>query len=183
VNSAAASEMQFRLVEPLVSFEPISRVEINDCLIAWDHKMGPLNRPNYGRARYHGVRHDGQLVAVAGTDQMIPAETCGLRRDQALELTRICAARPDLCRVALRLWREFVFPALSDAWETPWAISYSDNQLHEGDLYRFDGWLRVGNTRSGTDTRGDGEARKGRNKTVWAWCADDLARAIVRAEP
>lgn len=169
------------LVAPPVSFEAISQDGINACLVAWEHKMGPLNRPDYGRGRFHGLRHDGRLLAVTGADQLIPAETCGLRRSEAIELTRLCAARPSLCRVALRLWREFVFPDLSAAWDCPWAISYQDANLHSGNTYRLDGWVRIGATRSGTDKRAAGGTRKGRNKVVWGWHPDAQLRADRKA--
>jgi hypothetical protein len=169
------------LLPALVAFDAITLDEINRCLVDWNHKMGPLQRPDFGFARFHGLRHSGALVAVVATDQLIPPETCGLRRDEAMELTRLCACRPDLCRVALRLWREFVFPALSSAWGMPWAISYQDRRLHKGDVYRFDGWVPVGQTRSGTDTRGPAGGRVGRNKTVWGWHPDPAARSERRA--
>jgi hypothetical protein len=167
---------------PLVSFEAITLGEMNACLLAWEHKMGPLQRPDFGFSRFHGLRHNGELVAVVAADQMIAPETCGLRRHEALELTRLCACRPSLCRVALRLWREFVFPSLSDSWGKPWAISYQDRNLHDGDTYRFDGWVPIGTTRSGTDKRAaGGEPRRGRNKRVWAWHPDPLTRAEKKA--
>lgn len=167
-------------LQPLVSFDAISRDELNDCLDRWAHKMGPLNRPSFREGRAHGLRHDGVLVAVTATEQMIPAATAGLTRDQALELARVCAARPDLCRVALRLWREFVFGAITRSWGTPWAISYQDAVEHTGNLYRHDGWVRMGYSASGTDTRGRGDKRQGRKKVIWGWHADPLVRAAAR---
>lgn len=169
------------LLPPLVAFDAITIAEINRCLVAWDHKMGPLNRPDYGFARFHGLRHAGELVAVVAADQLIPPKTCGLSRRQAFELTRLCACRPDLCRVVLRLWREFVFPALATAWQMQWAISYQDRHLHQGDVYRFDGWLPIGETRSGTDKRAAGGKRKGRNKRVWGWHPEESTRRGARA--
>jgi hypothetical protein len=65
--------------------------------------------------------------------------------------------------VALRLWREFVFPTLGYRY----AISYQDADLHNGNTYRFDGWKRlplIG--RSGPDSR---SGRLGRRKYVWLW--------------
>lgn len=168
------------LLPALVAFDAITLDEINRCLVDWDHKMGPLQRPDFGFARFHGLRHSGELVAVVAADQLIPPETCGLRREEAMELTRLCACRPDLCRVALRLWREFVFPALSRSWGTPWAISYQDRRLHSGNVYRFDGWVPIGRTRSGTDQRGAGGGRVGRDKTVWGWHADGALRVERR---
>lgn len=168
------------LLPPLVDFDAITLEEINGRLIAWEHKMGPLQRPDFGFARFHGLRHNGDLVAVVATDQLIAPETCGLRREDAMELTRLCACRTDLCRVALRLWREFVFPALSRNWGMPWAISYQDRRLHSGNVYRFDGWVPIGRTRSGTDPRGIGGGRVGRDKTVWGWTHDAAQRAERR---
>lgn len=164
------------LLEPLVSFDAIDRDELNRCLVAWGHRMGPLNRPSFREGRAHGLRHDGVLVAVTATEQMIPAATAGLTRDEAMELARVCAVRSHLCRPVVRLWREFVFPAIARSWGTPWAISYQDAVLHAGDLYRHDGWLRIGASSSGTDTRGDGPARKGRRKVIWGWHADRATR-------
>lgn len=168
------------LFQPLVAFDAITLDEINRCLVDWQHKMGPLQRPDFGFARFYGLRHSGELVAVVAVDQMIAPETCGLRREEAMELTRLCACRPDLCRVALRLWREFVFPSLSAAWGMPWAISYQDRRLHSGNVYRFDGWVALGQTSSGTDNRGATGARRGRSKTIWGWTPDAQARAERR---
>lgn len=165
---------------PMVTFDAISLDELNECLAAWQHKMGPLNRPRFKPECAHGLRFNGQLLAVAATEPMIAEQTCGLHRDEALELARVCAARPDLCRVAVRLWREFVFPTVASAWGCSWAISYQDAVLHGGDLYRFDGWVRLGFTRSGTDQRGADGVRKGRKKAVWGWHPDAQLRAQVR---
>lgn len=64
--------------------------------------------------------------------------------------------------MVLRLWREFVFPAMG----YQFAISYQDAALHSGNLYRFDGWTRIGYSSSGTDAR---SGRRGRNKFIWQW--------------
>jgi len=162
---------------PIISFDAIDRAELNEALTAWGHKMGPLNRPSFRPGIAHGLRHDGVLVAVTATEQMIPAATAGLSRDEALELARVCAVRPDLCRVAVRLWREFVFPAVSRAWGTTWAISYQDAALHTGGLYRFDGWIPLGRSNSGPDRRG---LNPGRRKVIWGWHADPVVRAEAR---
>lgn len=158
--------MTGNLFQPIVSFDAITLPELNRCLVAWGHKMGPWNRPDYGNARFHGLRHDGDLVAVTALDQLITAEVQGLRRDQAIELGRVCAARPGLNRVAVRLWREFVFPAVCRERGVTWAISYQDAVLHSGDLYRFDGWVKLGTSSSGTDAR---SGAKGRRKVIWGW--------------
>jgi hypothetical protein len=150
------------LAPPIVHVEAIDRDQLNRALVAWEHKMGPWTRPDYGAERFHGLFHNGELVAVSATGSLI-AETCaGLRRHEAIELGRLCAARPGLCRAMLRLWREFVFPALGH----PWAVSYQDSVEHTGNLYRFDGWVQLGTSRSGTDKRGE---RRGRSKIIWGW--------------
>lgn len=162
---------------PLVSFAPISRLELNACLIAWDHLMGPVRRPTGGWA--HGLCHNGELVGVVAADTLIRSEVMGFTRAEAVELSRLCAVRPDLSRVVLRLWRAFVFPMLADAKGYAWAISYQDARHHKGDLYRFDGWVPLGRSRSGVDPR---TGRLGRDKIVWGWCEDADMRAARRQE-
>lgn len=150
---------------PVATFEPITLDEVNACLLAWGHKMGPIERANIAGV-HHGLRHEGRLVAVASTMTLIRECVGGgnqhLTRDNCCELARLCAERAGLCRVALRLWREFVFPQLgySDA------ISYQDADMHSGNTYRFDGWERIGFSSSGTDSR---SGRKGRRKWIWRW--------------
>jgi hypothetical protein len=158
---------------PLISFDVIEKAELNHCLTAWNHKMGPWNRPNFGSEAFHGLRHHDELVAVTAAARLIPEKTADLNRDDTFELGRICAVRPGLNRVALRIWREFVFPAMCQAHGWSWVISYQDAVLHSGDLYRFDGWLRLAVSRSGTDQR---SGRKGRNKVIWGWSDDLLIR-------
>jgi antitoxin VapB len=100
---------------PLVTFDEISLPAANDLLVRWDHKMGPLLRGN-GWGNHFALYHDGKPVAVAMTSTLIREHVGGglshLDRSNTCELSRLCAERPGLCRVALRLWREFVFPAL-----------------------------------------------------------------------
>jgi antitoxin VapB len=77
------------------------------------------------------------------------------------------SARPGPASAAwgIRLWREFVFPALG----VPFAISYQDADMHSGRTYRFDGWERSPMiSRSGSDAR---SGRQGRRKWVWVWPA------------
>jgi len=151
---------------PLVEFDRIALDKANDCLARWGHKMGPLNRGVQGDRAY-GLHFGPDLVAVAIHSTLIRENVAGLpdhTRARTIELSRLCAARPGLCRVALRLWREAVFPTLGYSW----AISYQDADLHSGNTYRFDGWARMGYSHSGTDNR---SGRKGRNKWIWRWPA------------
>lgn len=151
---------------PLVTFEPIPLETANDLLARWSHKMGPCKRGN-ARGWSHALYHEREPVAVTVTATLIRECIGGgnkhLTRKNTVELARLCAGRPGLCRVALRLWREFVLPQL------PYehAISYQDADLHNGNTYRFDGWKRIGDmARSGTDSRSQ---RRGRRKWVWLY--------------
>ncbi|MBF0584847.1 MAG: hypothetical protein HQL80_11530 [Magnetococcales bacterium] len=152
----------------IVTYGSIDLATANACLIAWEHRMGPLRRGNQ-RGVHHGLFHDGQPVAVTMASTLIRERVGGvegmvLDRGNTVELSRLCAVRPGLCRVALRLWREFVFPFLDGGYL--YAISYQDAAQHSGNIYRFDGWRRVGYSHSGRDTR---SGRPGRNKYVWLW--------------
>lgn len=113
------------------------------------------------------------MLAVVSADTLIRERVGGLTRHDAIELSRLCAVRPDLCRVALRLWRFFVFSAIAAARGCRWAVSYQDAVLHSGNLYRFDGWVTLGRSRSGTDSR---SGRRGRRKVIWGWCDDAQIR-------
>lgn len=150
---------------PPVTFEEVSLEVANRCLTDWQHKMGPLERPNAAGCHY-ALMHEGRPVAVAMMSTLIRECVGGgnqhLTRDNACELSRLCAERAGLCRVALRLWREFVFPSLGYSS----AISYQDADMHSGNTYRFDGWRRIGYSVSGTDAR---SGAKGRRKWIWEW--------------
>jgi hypothetical protein len=152
------------LLPAAVTFDSVSLADANLMLESWGHKMGACKRGN-ARGWSHALMHQGEPVAVTVTASLI-RETVGgaphLNRGNCIELARLCAARPGLCRVALRLWREFVFPTLP----YEFAMSYQDADLHNGNTYRFDGWKRVSFSRSGKDTR---SGRQGRNKWVWVW--------------
>jgi len=152
---------------PFIVFDKATLEEVNLLLRQWEHKMGPLLRPEE-RALCHVLRHEGEPVALTTTSVLIRTTAGGipwLNDQNTVELSRLCAARPGLCRVALRLWREFVFPALGKEY----AVSYQDANIHTGDVYRFDGWRRVGYSHSGYDQRGQ---RQGRNKWLWVWPAN-----------
>lgn len=160
---------------PIATLQDCHLDEANALLVAWHHKMGALERPMHGDGAYV-LLHEHRPVAVA-THSTAIRETVGggcewLHRESGIELSRLCAARPNLCRVMLRLWREFVFPTLP----YEFAFSYQDADLHNGNTYRFDGWVKLPRlSRSGTDPR---SGRTGRNKWVWVWPAD-RARALI----
>jgi hypothetical protein len=161
VNTPYAQTFNFA---PIAELVPISLDQANDLLVLWDHKMGMCNRGN-GYARCYGLLHNGVPVACTITSTLIRETVAGLPmldRSNAIELSRLCAIRPGLCRVMLRMWREFVSPTLG----YPYAISYQDADAHTGNTYRFDGWKRAGYSHSGTDSR---SGRKGRDKWIWVW--------------
>lgn len=161
---------------PHITLEEIGRSELNTWLSAWQHRMGPVRRPFRGWS--HALLQDGRPVAVAATDRLIRERAAGLERSEAVELSRLCAARPDINRAMLRLWRAFIFPELTVTHGFRWAISYQDKALHRGNLYRFDGWVALAHSASGTDSR---SGRRGGRKIVWGWCDDeDERRARTR---
>jgi hypothetical protein len=166
------------LAPPIAHLAEIDLADANAALVRWGHRMGPCVRPYGQMTRAHGLYQHDRLVAVTITAPLV-RETCGgLTRAEAVELARLCAERTDLCRVMLRLWREMVFPALSQVHGWQWAVSYQDEAIHNGATYRFDGWVQIGRSRSGSDAR---SGRKGRSKAIWAWCADAGLRAARKS--
>lgn len=147
----------------VVCFVEIDLGLANEKLEEWGHAMGPLHRGNQA-AICHGLFFGCQLVAVTTTSTLISPQAAGgdYTRENTCELSRLCADRAGICRVALRLWREAVFPDLPYTF----ALSYQDADLHSGNTYRFDGWKRVAFSHSGVDTR---SGRRGRNKWIWVW--------------
>lgn len=165
------------LVAPIQHIEQIDLSDANRALTAWDHKMGACRRP-YGNLWAHGLFMRGELMAVTITSALINETCANLTRSQAIELARLCAARDGLCRIALRLWQAAIFPAYG----RDWGVSYQDETLHTGAIYRFNGWRIIGRSRSGTDTR---SGRAGRKKTIWGWNADEgeLRRRSMEVAP
>lgn len=149
---------------PLITFDTIEIDQANQCLSDWGHKMGPINRP-FGAPVAYALCHNGEPKALAISSPLI-GERVGnchwMTRKNTIELSRLCAENDRLCRVALRLWREFVFPTTGKEW----AVSYQDGNLHTGNTYRFDGWKKVGRSRSGLDRR---SGLQGRDKVIWQW--------------
>jgi len=149
----------------MVQFSGVPLADANQMLVAWGHKMGPLNRGNtvgWSHALFWEDRPQAVTCASSLIRECVGGGLQHLTRENTIELSRLCAVRPGLCRVALRLWREFVFPSLG----YEFAISYQDADLHNGNTYRFDGWERVGYSHSGTDSR---SGRQGRDKWIWIW--------------
>lgn len=169
------------LITPLAHIDAISRADLNQLLVAWGHRMGPYTRPNYTIEAHHALFEHGEPVAVSAAGETVREVVgqTGIRREQCVELARLCAARRDLCRPMLRLWREMVFPAVAAVHKRQIAVSYQDEALHSGDLYRFDGWFLLGKGGGGgPDTR---TGRPGRKMKIWAW-PEPVARRALAAE-
>jgi antitoxin VapB len=169
------------LIDPLVSFDLIDRDEANECLVRWGHKMGANNRPLYRAPIDFGLREMGELQGVICCDTLI-RETCGLNRHTGFELSRLCAAAPRISRALIRLFTEFAYPAIVRTWGTPWAISYQNAKMHRGDLYRFDGWLRLRETSGGSDPRASDETVSASQRVIWGWHPSSTERATKAAE-
>jgi len=149
---------------PLAALCEVELADANRCLVAWGHRMGRLHRGCQG-ARSFVLFEGSEPVGVACASALIGEIAGGVRwltRDRCVELSRLCASRPGLCRVVLRLWREVCFPLMG----REFAVSYQDAVIHSGATYRFDGWQRVAFSHSGFDRR---SGRLGRDKWVWVW--------------
>jgi hypothetical protein len=150
-------------------------VEANRLLVAWGHYLGACRRP-FGQQAWALVV-GAEPVAVAVSASPVAATTAGYRRSQLVELARLCSAERWATRVMLRLWREVAGPAWP-YWPARAAIAYSQNDRHEGRIYRFDGWERV-TARAGSNGGGawsrprhPGDMVHGPN-TLWLWRYND----------
>lgn len=170
--------------DPLFSFDRIGRGEMNDLLVRWGHKMGPIRRPEYTPPIDFAFRKDGQPIVVIAADTLI-RPTTGLDRSTGFELSRLCAdpGTAKVSSLAMRMWRALAYPLIVDAWKTPWVISYQDAAQHTGNLYRYDGWVVRGYSVSGTDPRANDDTAKVRRKIIWGWNADAAAMAEARTSP
>lgn len=181
--------------DSLVRVEPIGRAECNGLLTAWEHQLGPCNRP-FGQDRWLLIVA-GRPVALAVSGSLVSPT---LRdetdrewpRREVVELARI-ARHPDepwSLRVMLRLWREVLAGEWSH-WTPGLLVSYA-LPGRTGDMYRFDGWTKVREVKrsspgvgstwakpSASDAVGNGR------KTLWVYHrADRIAAAyLVPAVP
>ncbi|GLK69223.1 hypothetical protein GCM10008179_28610 [Hansschlegelia plantiphila] len=166
------------LAPPLLHIEAIDRAELNRLLTQWGHRMGPHTRPSYAIEAHHAMFVHGEPVAVTAAGETVRERvgSTSILRVDCVELVRLCAARRDLCRPVLRLWREVLFPAIATVHRRAVAVSYQDEALHTGDLYRFDGWALL--ARAGGGGRDNRTGRQGRRMKVWGWPpADALSLA------
>lgn len=169
------------LVAPLAHVDAIDRSQLNRMLVAWEHRMGPYTRPAFSFESHCALFHNGEPVAVAAAGETVREVVgdTGLRREECVELVRLCAAREGLSRPMLRLWRELVFPSIAALEKRRFAVSYADEAMHNGDLYRFDGWVKIGRGGGGgTDQR---SGRPGRKLAIWGWAATEEDRFAMKA--
>lgn len=167
-------QMPLAGVGAAVTFGECDQADSNRLLIDWQHSLGPCLRP-YGIEPWL-LEVAGAPVAVAVGATTVSA-TCGdWKRTEVVELARLCTdpANRWATRVALRLWRE-VAAQRWPHWPVRAAMSYSQNDRHDGRIYRFDGWTRVrdnvGTTTGGgqwTKTRGEDHPAAG-SKSLWEW--------------
>lgn len=176
--------------QPSLGFAPIYFDTIDDGIAddflntdEADHWLGGCDRP-FGRISY-GLYVRGDLVAVA-VSASTPNKTCGpYSRYEVVELARISARDGwrEQTRVALRCWRTLAAQDWATAYGEHWPsivgyVSYANSRRHSGDMYRFDGWRKVADTKGST---GGGSTwsrprKSGEPKTVWAF---ELATPLV----
>ena len=143
---------------------PASLPEARQLLKKWGHARGGINRPF--RTEAHVIEAHGHPVAVTITTELLRPPVGGdLYRPDAIELARLCTADASWSRVALRLWRNVVFPT----YKRKWAVSYQDVTIHDRKTYRFDGWRKIGRTKADYDQR---TGRKEEAKVLWGFCED-----------
>lgn len=154
----------------LVAWEVIPDIEADAALEQWGHWLGGCARP-FGRNSF-GLRFGKKLVAVAVSASTAGTRCGGYSRYEVVELARLCAD-PEFrsyTRVALRLWRETAPRVWADHyWPVKACVSYSNALRHTGDIYRFDGWRKIGNVRGGYATGGYQAGTAFDPKTVWVY--------------
>lgn len=159
---------------PVVTFDRFDDGRADELLVSCGHYLGECARP-FGRQSWALVVH-GEPVAVAVSASTVSASVPGAgKRGELVELARLVRhpAHGWSTRVALRLWREVAVPAW-DYWPARAAVAYSQDDRHEGRIYRFDGWKRIGSRRGSvgggtwTNKRAEGHQARG-PKTLWLW--------------
>lgn len=162
---------------PLVAVAETPRDRVNELLEAWKHPLGGFRRLF---AQQHFVMTAaGQPVAVACSGSVRrPTVAGGIPRRNVVELARI-ARHPDhprAMRAMLRVWTDYLAPAWTDKypdWPVTAAISYA-LPGKAGNVYRFDGWDRIGETNPWGGNTGWGNPSKadqiadGR-KVIWLY--------------
>lgn len=79
---------------PLLGTAPVTAESIpvdgaNALLVAWGHRLGPCNRPFSQRA--YALLVDGEPISLAISASAVSGTVAGYRRDQVVELARLCS--------------------------------------------------------------------------------------------
>lgn len=158
---------------PIAGFESMDEDAVNELLVDWGHNLGACDRP-FGQQGW-AFMLDGVPISVAMSASVVSSTVNGYRCQEVVELARLCS-KPGMAwvtRPMLRMWREIGGPRWP-YWPAQAAISYSQNALHSGDIYRFDGWEKftdtAGSSGGGTwsTPRADGDPHEG-TKSGWIW--------------
>lgn len=163
---------------PLACFERIERIDADQRYKEWGHYLGACERP-FGRQDF-GMYVAGDLVSVATSASTVSAICGGYDRGTIVELARLCSSPGHrwATRVCLRLWRELAATEWAAAyWPVQALVSYQSAVRHSGDIYRFDGWTRVGEMAGsgggGTWTRAKARERK----VLWVYRLDQAVES------
>lgn len=154
---------------PLATFERIEHETANAALTEWDHYLGENDRP-FGRQAF-GLFVDRELVSCAVSASTVSATCATFSRYEVVELARL-VTRPDsrwATRVALRLWRQLAPSCWSQYWKVNALVSYSSETRHKGDIYRFDGWKKVGVMRGSTGGGTYTSKQEREDKALWVY--------------
>jgi hypothetical protein len=153
---------------PLLTWDIIPNSDADKALEQWGHWLGGCNRP-FGRQSF-GLFLDGYLVSVAVSASTVNAKCGGFDRKDVVELARLCSdpKHRDMTRVALRLWRKTAAKAWK-YWEVRAYVSYSNSARHTGDIYRFDGWKKIGDVPGGVAGGGWNRGKTYHAKGVWVF--------------
>ena len=184
LGSVVTDPYQLSFVPSAAGLTSIPLATANRLLATWGHYLGACQRP-FG-AEAWALEVAGEPLSVAVSASTTSSTAAGYERRQLVELARLCTAPTArwATRPMLRLWREVAAPAWS-YWRPTAAVAYSQNNRHDGSIYRFDGWTRhtCGSASGGGGTwsrrRDDGHAARGR-KTLWLWRFDHDPAAACR---
>lgn len=134
-----------RALFPVVGVRSAGRSETDALLQEWEHPLGPCRRP-FGQQGWV-MEEDGRPLAVAVSASTVSRTVEGYSRQEVVELARLARApdEPHALRPLLRLWRVYLAPRWP-YWPVSAAVAYAMPGTL-GDLYRFDGWERVGRRR------------------------------------
>ena len=169
---------------PMVGLYPIEVFDANGLLSRWGHRLGVCNRPF--RQEGYVLELQGRPISVSMSASIVSNTVAGYARQEVVECARLCSD-PEYSwatRIMLRLWREVCAPAWA-CWPVKAAISYSHNGMHSGDLYRFDGWLKV-SERAGSSGGGHYSCQRYAtdavhgSKTCWIWPSGEERAKWVR---